>query len=97
MVCYTNYGLLLYRTGRREEAEKMYELCLEISPEDGTCLNNYSILLMETGKFDKAEEISRKCLKLDPTNENCLMNLGKIALARQNSLFADHSDISEII
>jgi Tfp pilus assembly protein PilF len=36
--------------GRKDEAEKFYELCMEINPKDPTVLNNYMILLYEIGK-----------------------------------------------
>ena len=68
MVCYTNYGLLLYKLGKKAEAEKIYELCLDIHPDEPTCLNNYAILLFEMGQYAKSEEISKKCLKIDPFN-----------------------------
>lgn len=60
----------------------MYELCMEINPNDPTVLNNYSILLYELKKFDKAEEIAQICLKLDPANVSCREYLNKITKSK---------------
>lgn len=52
---HTNTGLLLSDMGHLEEAEKEYNLALEIDPMNVHINSNYGLLLYQMGCFKEAE------------------------------------------
>ncbi|WP_255361884.1 MULTISPECIES: hypothetical protein [Methanosarcina] len=53
-VTHYNYGLLLSKMNRMEEAEVQYKLALETDPEDTDIHWNYRVLLEELGRKKEA-------------------------------------------
>jgi len=71
------YGALLYRSGRHEEAAKAYEQLLEVSPDDSNALNNLAYILAEDLKRPKeALPYAKRAATLNPKDANVLDTLG---------------------
>ena len=60
-----NYGSLLSRTGRLEEAEKHYKLALKNDPDNVVIHLDYGLLLFEMGRLEEAEKHYKLSIKLD--------------------------------
>lgn len=61
-----NYGNLLRRTKRPEDATKIYLKALELDPASSPALESLGYLARETGKPDEARQYFDKLSRLDP-------------------------------
>ena len=66
----TNYGNLLSKLGRNEEAEDQYKLALASDPNDLNIHLNYGNLLYELGRNEGAEDQYKLALASDPNDLN---------------------------
>jgi len=62
---HNNYGILLRKLGRFEEAQEQYEYALELKSDDYEVHHNYAILLIKMGNLQDAEKHLIKSLKYD--------------------------------
>ncbi|MGY6532199.1 tetratricopeptide repeat protein [Glycocaulis sp.] len=61
---HVNYGILLHRAGRPEDAMRSYNRAIQLSPGLGEVWLNRGILLMSTGDFAAAEADFTRALEL---------------------------------
>ncbi|WP_052507297.1 FkbM family methyltransferase [Desulfonatronovibrio magnus] len=91
----SNYGIILKKAGRLDEAEDMYRRALDMSPGNTAALSNLATIQLMRGKFDEAEE---KFLDLVTKMEDPApwLNLARIAFMRQNlDQFKEYLDQAE--
>jgi protein O-mannosyl-transferase len=77
---HNNYGILLSRHGRREEAASHFLEALRLVPDSVDILFNYGNLLREMGKVDQAIEQFKIALRIKPDDKLSHYGLG-LALA----------------
>ncbi len=66
-------GEALYKTGKVDEAFKLFDAAVELNPKNHIALNNYAYYLSLAGKdLDKAERMSGKVIELFPENATYL-------------------------
>jgi tetratricopeptide (TPR) repeat protein len=65
----------LYKSGRTEEAKKLYEAVLGLDPGFIEALNNLSIIYIHDRKFDAAKELLEKAVRLKPAYVESYYNL----------------------
>ncbi len=72
------YGFLLGQVGNSVEAEKHFDISLQLAPNDSRVLNKYGVFLCESGKTKKAELSFLKATKdvFYPTPEYAYFNAG---------------------
>ena len=75
-----NYGLVLQRLGRLDEAEAALITANEGDPRDQDVLLALAQLLMERGAFDRAREYARALLELNPAAPGPQQLLNEIQL-----------------
>ncbi|HXW60220.1 MAG TPA: tetratricopeptide repeat protein [Myxococcota bacterium] len=80
IAAYYNAGIANEALGRKEDAIKDYELCLEHNKEQGDCLNNLVILLHDSGENDKANDMVSKYLSEYPELPFAMVAAAKLAL-----------------
>ena len=74
---YFQLGAAFERKGDRLEAEKYFEKCLALAPDDAEALNYLGYMWAEKGeKLDRARSMIERALKSDPTNAAFLDSLG---------------------
>jgi tetratricopeptide (TPR) repeat protein len=74
---YFQLGAAFERKGDRAEAEKYFEKCLILAPEDAEALNYLGYMWAEKGeKLDRARSMIERAVKSDPTNAAFLDSLG---------------------
>ncbi|MGE0251473.1 MAG: tetratricopeptide repeat protein [Dongiaceae bacterium] len=61
-----------------EEAEKSYDECLKLAPEDPILLNNAATVLEANGKLEEAIELCEKAFKINPNIPEIARNYGFI-------------------
>lgn len=64
-----NYGLILQRLGKREDAELAFKTGLKINPNSTSNLYALSYLYVEQNRFKEATPVMKKLLVLDPNNQ----------------------------
>jgi predicted TPR repeat methyltransferase len=69
-------GVLLFVTGRREEARPLIERSIGLVPEFPGFHNNYGNVLLASDAFADAEQAYRRCLALHPEQPAVWCNLG---------------------
>jgi tetratricopeptide (TPR) repeat protein len=82
-----NYGNLLRRTKRPEDATKIYFKALELDPGNPPALESLGYLARETGKEDEARQYFEKLSRLDPGDYVPYLALGD--LNTEQRAFAD--------
>jgi tetratricopeptide (TPR) repeat protein len=65
MEAYANLGVLLIRTGRKEEAVQAFEKALSIGPESAMLQTNYAYALRATDRRPEALKAARRAVDLD--------------------------------
>jgi Ca-activated chloride channel homolog len=77
----------LYKQGKHEDALKLYDDALLLSPSDSKLKMNKGSALYQTGRFDKAEELYNSALSVDEkkAKADAHYNMGNI-LYRQGEL-----------
>jgi tetratricopeptide (TPR) repeat protein len=74
---YFQLGAAFERKGDRVEAEKYFEKCLSIAPDDAEALNYLGYMWAEQGeKLERARAMIERAVKSDPTNAAFLDSLG---------------------
>ncbi len=74
---YFQLGAAFERKGDRVEAEKYFEKCLALAPDDAEALNYLGYMWAEKGeKLDRAKAMIERAVKSDPTNAAFLDSLG---------------------
>jgi tetratricopeptide (TPR) repeat protein len=82
-----NYGNLLRRTKRPEDATKIYLKALELDPGNPPALESLGYLARETGKADEARQYFEKLSRLDPDDYVPYLAMGD--LNTEQRAFAD--------
>src|SRR5665811_2171999 len=99
---YYNYGSLLQRMGRYDEADKQYHLAIKADPNNAYTHFYYGILLSERECYDEAEKQYVLALKAEPNDKDThyyygdlLEEMGRNEEAKkQYSLFAMLSEMN---
>lgn len=81
---WTNYGRISEQLCQFEEAEKAFNMAVQLSgkPESlALNLNNLAALYVTTGRWEQAIKTANDCLKVDPENKKAKGNLGVAQLA----------------
>ncbi len=74
---YFQLGAAFERKGDRTEAEKYFEKCLTLAPDDAEALNYLGYMWAEKGEnLDRARSMIERAVKSDPTNAAFLDSLG---------------------
>ncbi len=74
---YFQLGAAFERKGDRVEAEKYFEKCLALAPDDAEALNYLGYMWAEKGEnLDRARSMIERAVKADPTNAAFLDSLG---------------------
>jgi tetratricopeptide (TPR) repeat protein len=74
---YFQLGAAFERKGDRAEAEKYFEKCLALAPDDAEALNYLGYMWAEKGeKLERARSMIERAVKSDPTNAAFLDSLG---------------------
>jgi protein O-mannosyl-transferase len=73
---YNNFGVLMLRKGRYDEAEKLFVTLLNNARPDPVFHHNMGLLYLETGRFKKAVHEFNRALELDRKHLPCLQELG---------------------
>lgn len=79
-----SYATLLAQTGRTEEAKKIFEDALELSPDNPTTLNNLGNICYLNHQLEDAINYYESAANADPTDANILINLCKANIAVGN-------------
>jgi tetratricopeptide (TPR) repeat protein len=74
------FAFALLQNNRDDEARRVLETCLELSPENATYWNSYGSVLDEMGHADKAAAAFHKAGTLTPGYADPWINLARIAL-----------------
>ncbi len=73
-----NAGLVALALNKNTEAEKHFNDCLKLNPENTTASYNLGLLYIKENYFVKAKEIFEKLLKKDPDNASLNNDMGVI-------------------
>ncbi len=80
---HNNFGLVLARAGRLEEAQAELKKAAELNPADaGKYYYNLGAVLVNTGKQDQATEAFKQAIEADPTYANAWFQYGMSLLAK---------------
>jgi Tfp pilus assembly protein PilF len=74
---------LIVKGKKYDDAKKIFQLVLNVSPNNATALNNMGVIAFVCNKFKEAEEYFQKVLTFEPSNEDANINL--MQLRAQNS------------
>jgi tetratricopeptide (TPR) repeat protein len=61
-----NFGLLLFETGRTEEATQQFQRAIELAPENARMYQNLAMVLSSEGRNDDALAVYSQILRLNP-------------------------------
>ncbi len=80
---HNNFGLVLARAGRLEEAQAELKKAAELNPaEAGKYYYNLGAVLVNTGKQDEAMQAFKMAIDADPTYANAWFQYGMALLAK---------------
>jgi Tfp pilus assembly protein PilF len=74
-------AILQARGGQYEEARRLYEKGLELTPSNSLLLNNYANVLYEQEQYAKAIKLYKRSLNRGDEDPEIYMNLCKAQLA----------------
>ena len=77
-IVFTNYGLILINSGKKEDAEIFIRKAIELNPNDSIAYSNLGGILRDLGKLQEAEIFIRKAIELNPKDSIAYSNLGGI-------------------
>ncbi len=77
-IAFTNFGLILINSGKKEEAEILIRKAIELNPKDSAAYSNLGGILKDLGKLKEAEIFTRKAIELNPKDSIAYSNLGGI-------------------
>jgi Flp pilus assembly protein TadD len=69
-------GVVYWRKGLRDLAERSFEAAFRIQKNDPQILNNFGFLLYENGDYEKATKYLKRAAKLAPNDPRIWNNLG---------------------
>jgi len=75
-IVHNNYGNLLYKQEKCDEAEKHYKRAIELNPKDADLHFNCGLSLYKQKKYDEAEKHYKEALKLNPKDAKAHINYG---------------------
>ena len=75
---YSNQALILLKTGKLDEAAKLYLSALSLDPNFTKAYNNLGVIYKLQGSLEKAEENFQKAISLDPSKVALYSNLANI-------------------
>lgn len=78
-----NYGMVLMKEGKLQEAEQAFRSALEINPSFADAHNNLGYLLERQGKFPEAIAEYKKAVEERPGFRQAHFNLGRILVNQQ--------------
>jgi tetratricopeptide (TPR) repeat protein len=70
---------LAQRSGRLEEARRLFAEAMKAAPRDGELLVEAAVIEAQLGSLKTAERLLNKALKIEPRNADAYYNLGQIA------------------
>ena len=73
---YVNLGLLKFRSGKLDEAEKQFQQALKVNPRSAVSYNHMGIILRGKGDFKEARKYYEKALDIDPDYAFAHLNYG---------------------
>lgn len=76
----SNYGALLYRSGRTRAAVSQLEEAVRLGPGSASALNNLGLALAEVGELEEAEERFGQALAIRPDDAGARANLASTLL-----------------
>ena len=79
------YGAVLRRTGRFDEAEKVFREALAQHADNIILQNNFANLLIDKQSFVEAEKILRNILSTNPSYEDARVNLNRLEFQKSLS------------
>jgi len=68
----------LHRSGKTEEAEKLYRRVLKDNPKNVTALRLLGVIAMQSGHPENAEELLSKAVRLAPDFTGAIIDLGRL-------------------
>ncbi|WP_405228286.1 tetratricopeptide repeat-containing sulfotransferase family protein [Lentisalinibacter sediminis] len=68
----------LHRSGKVEEAERLYRRVLKDNPESVTALRLLGVIAMQSGHPENAEELLSKAVRLAPDFTGAIIDLGRL-------------------
>ena len=77
-IVFSNYGVILKKFGKLQEAEVSYRKAIEIKPNYAEAHYNLGIILDKIGKLQEAELSTRKAIEIKPNYAEAYSNLGTI-------------------
>ena len=79
---FANYGVILQKFGKLEEAELLTRKAIEIKPDIAAAHLNLGLILKQLGKLQEAELSLSTAIKLNPDYAEAYYNLGTILIDR---------------
>lgn len=73
---YVNLGLLKFRSGKLDDAEKQFQQALKVNPRSAVSFNHLGIILRGKGQFKEAREYYEKALDINPDYAFAHLNYG---------------------
>ncbi|MGD8593282.1 MAG: tetratricopeptide repeat protein [Gammaproteobacteria bacterium] len=73
---YTNLGLIYFREGKIDEAEKTFLQAVKVNPKSAVSYNHLGIISRGKGKFQEAKEYYQKALKINDDYAYAHLNIG---------------------
>ena len=80
---FSNYGIILRRLGKLQEAELFTRKSIEINPNLSHAYLNLGNILKAAGKLDESERSIRKAIQITPENPNAYFNLALLKLLQE--------------
>ena len=80
---YYNYGVLLVKEGKFEDAERTFLKALAIAPSNDAAHNNLGYLLERQGKLSEAAIEYKKAIEASPNSRDAHFKLGRILVNQQ--------------
>jgi tetratricopeptide (TPR) repeat protein len=73
---YTNLGLIYFREGKIDEAEKTFLQAVKVNPKSAVSYNHLGIISRGKGKFQEAKEYYQQALKINDDYAYAHLNIG---------------------
>jgi tetratricopeptide (TPR) repeat protein len=93
---YNRLGILHYKLGRGEDAEKILEQGIRINPRAVILRNNLGYCCLEQRRFEEAEEQFRQVLNISPEFKRARMNLA-VCLGQRGRAAESLAEFSRVV
>ncbi len=100
---YLQVGIILAKSGDRDEAMKYFQKVIENNPRDAAALNNQGNLFMLAEEYQDAQKVYLEASRADPKDPEILVNLAKaykaagdVAKAKETFIAAKQIDPSVV-